>query len=348
MGVTLTAIGAQAHPAWSRALAEDQDAVVSQTPEWMDCLCATGAFEDATRAYLTTDGHDLVLPLARRRLPGIPPVAASMPFGWGTGGLISSRGRVCPDDVAGVVADVAAQRALLIGVRPCPATAHAWATVVPRGVVQTHHMTQSLDLSGGFDAVWSRVAATVRSHCRKAERRGVSIERDDTGRLMPVFDSLYRKSIDRWARQQHEPLWLARWRGGRRDPREKFETVARTLGPRCCVWVAWRGGMAIAAVVILTHGAHATMWRAAMDKEAARGTGATELLHRSAIAEACDRGQRFYHLGDSAPSSELARNKHGYGAASMHYSGYRFERIPVTAADHFLRTQVKRLVGFRE
>jgi lipid II:glycine glycyltransferase (peptidoglycan interpeptide bridge formation enzyme) len=114
------------------------------------------------------------------------------------------------------------------------------------------------------------------------------------------------------------------------------------------VWVAWRGGVALAAVIVLTHGRHSTMWRAAMDKDAARGTGATELLHRSAIAEACEQGHRFYHLGDSAPSSELARNKHGYGAANVHYAGYRFERLPLTAADRFVRGQAKRLIGFRE
>jgi hypothetical protein len=348
VGVTLTGIGTDARGAWRGALAHDRDAVVSQTPEWMDCICATGRFEDATRAYTTSDGHCLVLPLARRRLPGVALVAASMPFGWGTGGLISSRGHVSREDVAWVLEDVAAQRALMIGVRPCPTTAASWANVVPEDAVRTSHMTQSVELSGDFDAVWSRAASTVRSHCRKAERRGVTVERDDTGRLIPVFDSLYRKSVERWARQQHEPVWLAQWRGRRRDSSAKFLTVAQTLGPRCCVWVAWHGEVALAAIVVLTHGRHSTMWRAAMDKEAARGTGATELLHRAAIAEACERGQRFYHLGDSAPSSKLARHKHGYGAASVHYSGYRFERIPLTAADRFVRGQAKRLLRFRE
>jgi hypothetical protein len=100
--------------------------------------------------------------------------------------------------------------------------------------------------------------------------------------------------------------------------------------------------------VVLAHGEHSTMWRAAMDKEAARGTGATELLHRSVIADACDHGHRFYHLGDSAPSSELARHKRGFGAADLHYAGYRFERVPLTAADRFVRGHAKRVIGFRD
>ena len=348
MTIRLTGVGPQARSTWRHALEHDRDAVMSQTPEWMDCVCASGAYEDATRAYVTSDGHHVVLPLARRRMLRRPMVASSMPFGWGTGGPISSRGHVSSHDVAGVVQDVVRQHALLIGVRPCPATSSAWAATVPTRVERSHYMAQTVSLTEDFEAVWSRAAATVRSHCRKAERRGVTVERDDTGRLMSVFDMLYRKSVERWAQQQHEPLWLARWRACRRDPPEKFRGVAERLGPACHVWVAWRDGSALAALVVLTYRRHATMWRSAMDKDAARGTGATELLHRAAIAEACAAGCHFYHLGDSAPASELARHKRGFGATDVHYVGYRFERVPLTAADRLVRARVKQVIGFRD
>ena len=348
MRVGLSAVGRDAREAWRRALAMDDDALVSQTPEWMDCACASGRFEDVTRAYETDDGHQLILPLARTRLPRPVSTVSSMPFGWGTGGLISSRGRVAARDVASVLDDLLGERSLIAAVRPAPAADAAWAPAVPDRVVRIAHMSQIVPLAGGFDAVWRSFASTVRSNCRKALRRGVSAERDDTGRLMPVFDELYRKSVDRWATQQHEPRWLARWRARHRDPPEKFLDVAAGLGPACHVWVAWRGGQPIASVVVLAHGCHSTMWRSAIDKEAGRGTGATELLHQLAIEEACEKGHRFYHLGDSAPSSQLARNKRGFGATDATYYGYRFERLPVTAVDRFVRRQAKRVIGFRD
>jgi hypothetical protein len=347
MELMLTAIGPEARPLWRHAVARDPDALVSQTPQWMDCACASGHYEDVTRAYAGADGHYLILPLARRRFARGLGAVTSMPFGWGTGGLVGSR-RARREDVAAVVADVLAERPLFVGLRPAPGVAGIWAATLPREAARTHYMAQTVDLGNGFDAVWSRVAPTVRSHARKAERRGVSVERDDTGRLMPVFDALYRKSVDRWAQQQHEPLWLARWRARHRDPPQKFATVADRLDGACRVWVAWRQGEAIAAIVVLVHNGNATMWRSAMDKEAARGTGATELLHRMAISEACTESRRFYHLGDSAPSSALARNKRGFGAVDVHYWGYRFERVPLTAVDRFVRTQAKRLIGFRD
>ncbi len=347
--LTLSGVGDAARAEWNRALGADADALISQTPAWMDCVTASGRYVDASRAYVDNDGHALVLPLARRRVLGAPAVLHSMPFAWGTGGLVSSRS-VETRDVAAVVADLRTrQPALVVGVRPPPLATETWDEVVPTKVIRTHHMSQSVDLSGGFDEVWNnRFASTVRSHCRKAERRGVTVERDDTGRLAPVFDGLYRKSVDRWATQQHEPVWLARLRAARRDPTAKFRTVAERLGPACCVWIAWREGAPVAGMIVLTHGHHSTMWRAAIDKTAARGTGASELLHKMAFEEACRRGVRFFHLGDSAPGSPLARNKRGFGATELSYVGYRFERLPVTAADQFLRRQAKRAIRFRD
>jgi hypothetical protein len=348
MRADLAAVGANAREAWRRALATDEDALVTQTPAWMDCVCATGRYEDVTRAYETEDGHELVLPMARMRLPRAVSAVSSMPFGWGTGGLVSSRGRVAACDVASVLADLLGERSLIAAVRPSPATAEAWAPAVPDRAVRIAHMSQIVPLMGGFDTVWHSFSSTVRSHCRKALRRGVTVERDDTGRLVSIFDELYRKSVDRWATQQHEPRWLAQWRARHRDPPEKFRDVAARLGPACHVWVAWRGGEPIASVIVLTHGCHSTMWRSAIDKEASRGTGASELLHQLAIEEACEKGHRFYHLGDSAPSSPLARNKRGFGAKDATYVGYRFERLPVTAVDRFVRRQAKRVIGFRD
>ena len=143
MTMELTAVGA-ARAAWRQVLPSDPTALVSQTPEWMDCVCASGQYEDATRACQTADGRQIVLPLARRRnLLAVAGAASSMPFGWGTGGLVCPGGRVSSQEVAAVVADLSTQRALLVGVRPSPAAESAWAVGVPEEVVRSRHMTQT-------------------------------------------------------------------------------------------------------------------------------------------------------------------------------------------------------------
>jgi hypothetical protein len=337
--VRLIAVGSAARDVWRDVLASDPSAVISQTPAWLDCICAVGPFADATRAYETADGRTMVLPLVRLRwLLGAATIEASMPWGWGTGGAVLPGGSPSMDDVSAVAADLAEQGALRVVIRPGPAAERAWAGGVPDAVVRTRHMVQTVDLTGGFADVWSRrFSGSVRNACRKAERSRLEVEWDDTGRLVGVFDALYRASVARWAGHQLGGVRAAQWRSRLREPRRKYEIVAKRLGAACRVWVAWRSGEPAAAVIVLAHGDHSTYWRGAMDKDVEAGTRANDLLHRLVIEDACRAGRRLYHMGESAPGSSLARFKRGFGAEEHHYTGYRFERLPLTATERFLR-----------
>jgi hypothetical protein len=347
--VKLTAEGAAARGIWNRALAHDSDATISQTSTWMDCLCASGRWRDVTRAYLADDGRELILPLAGwRRSAGATPVAASMPFGWGTGGLLCLDGRLSAADVAAVVRDLSRERPVRTTLRPGPAMEQAWVAGVPEHVKRTRHMSQSIELADGFSAVSSRFSASVRRNVRKAERGPITVEWGEGARLVPAFDALYRTSVARWAERQHEPRTLAQWRARRRDPPSKFQLVAERLGTACRIGVAWRSGAPAAAIIVLTHGVHSSYWRGAMDQALAAGTGANELLHCKAIEDACQTGRRWYHLGDSAPGSSLAEFKRRLGAEEEHYTGYRLEHWPLTGAEELARTAVKRMLRFRD
>lgn len=345
----LEAVGPAARETWQAVLAADPHALVSQTPAWLDCVCALGRYADVTRAYRAADDRQLVLPLCGLRgMPAAAAVEGSMPGGWSSGGLLCSQGRATPADVTAVVRDLSSSGALRIAVHPSPAADHAWAAAVAARLRRTSHMVPILDLAGGFDEVWTRrFSRKVRSWCRKAERR-ITVEWDDSGRLIPVFDTLYRQSVVRWATQQREPLALARWRAQRQNPQRKFELVAERLGPTCRVGVAWRAGEPAAAIIVLEHGEYSKYWRGAMNKELAAGTGANELLHRMAIEHACLTGRRFYDMGETRPGSSLARFKRGFGAEDVESGGYYFERLPLSRADDLLRRQVKRIVGFRD
>lgn len=341
--------GSAARAVWHRILAEDPAATVSQTPVWMDCVCASGRWEDATRAYEADRGRELVLPLARRvHLPAALPAEASMPFAWGTGGLVAAGGHVTAADVAAVAEDLCRARPVRATLRPAPAMESSWSAGMPPQAIRTNHMAQTVDLAGGFAEVARRFSSSARRNIRKAERGDIAVEWAAGAQLVPVFDDLYRAAVARWAEAQHEPRALARWRARRRDPRSKFESVAARLGPGCRIGVAWRAGEPAAAIVVLAHGEHSTYWRGAMRRELAEGTGANELLHQHAIEQACEAGRRWYHMGDSAPSSSLADFKRRLGAREEPYTGYRIERWPLTAAENLVRGAVKRALRFRD
>jgi hypothetical protein len=229
-----------------------------------------------------------------------------------------------------VVADLADQQAVSIFLRPDPATATAWEQGCPAEVTRQPLMAQTVSLAGGFDEVWrTRFHRDARNRVRRAERANVVIERDDTGRLVPVLQQLYAKSVDRWARRDGVPLALARWRAARLEPARKLRTVAMVHGPRCQVYAAFVDGRPVAAIVVLLGTTVACFWRGAMDEELAGPTYANYLLHRTAIEDAAEAGCTAYHMGNSAPGSTLALFKSRFGAVEQHYASYRLERVSI-------------------
>jgi lipid II:glycine glycyltransferase (peptidoglycan interpeptide bridge formation enzyme) len=259
--------------------------------------------------------------------------------------LLASEGRIVSNDVMQIIKDLQAYNGLRTSV-PVPrmADAQLWEALVPSDVIRESRTTHVLDLSGGFDNVWKRrFAGAVRTATRKAERLGITVESDTTGRLLPAFDALYRMSVDRWAKARRHPLVIARLLASRREPLSKFRIVADLLGEACEVHIAWLDGKPLAGTIVLTHGAVATYWRGAMDIERAAGTGANELLHRVAIEAACGRGCLQYDMQRSA-SPGLGRFKSKFGAQPTTFLEYRFENIPVTVLDRRARVFAKRML----
>jgi Acetyltransferase (GNAT) domain len=328
---------------WEATLASDPNALVSQTPAWTDCICSYGGYVDASRLYELDSGRVLVLPMVRRRnLPAPLAWEASMPRNWETGGIVAAGG-VRAGDVAAVISDLSGRAVIRTSLRPSPRDAPHWAAA--RGAAAAvPHLAHVLELEGGFGRVWERrFTGGARKAVRRASRSGLTVERDTSGRLVPVIYELFERSIDRWASARREPRVLARLRGRRRDPRRKFEHIARTMGEACRIWVAWHEGQPAAAIVVL-QGTNASYTRGMMDKELAGPTRANYLLHQLAIEEACNAGCRFYDMGDSGASASLSQFKTRFGATPHPYGNYHVERLAFTFLERQALSTVKRAI----
>lgn len=336
--VAIEAKGSDARPAWEELVDQDPSVALSKTPQWADCICGCDHFSDATLLFRGQDGRRLILPRLRKSgISSCPGVFASPPRYWNLGadesGFLSEGGPVSPTEIRALLREVQRHAGLRTRIVVGRDEARAWASAVPSTVYSIVRTAHLLDLSGGFSTVWSkRFTSKVRSNSRKAERRGIVVESDSTGRLIPVFDVLYRSSVDRWAQARGYPLTLMRWLAQRQHPQSRFEAVARALGERCTVWIAWRDGEPIAGVMTLTRGSRVTYWRGAMDKERARGTGANDLLHRCAIEVACAGDRQSYDFGLSQ-TADLKRFKSTFGACEVPVHIYYFEGFPTAAAE---------------
>jgi hypothetical protein len=350
--MTLQSIESTQTPAprdsWTAIYARTPGALPSQSPQWADAVVDAGGHWDRSRLYRFTDGTQAVLPLFATKaflLPGA--WTASPPPAWGFGGLLMGETPTV-SKIHAVLGDLERLPALRTQIRPDPLQAHAWAQAMPEGWTPVARHAHVLRLAPRFEEVWDKsFKSDARNKIRRAEKAGLEVVSGNDPQMVSEFYRLLQLSFLRWGRKQHEPAFLARLRGRLRDPEEKLQSMARSIGPTFRLWLARLDGRAIAGIVVLRdREAHYT--RGAMDEEPAGRTFANYLLHARAIAEACAAGCTVYNMGESGTSSSLAQFKSRFGAEPIAYSEYRRERLPIASVDRVLRLGVKRLIGFRD
>ncbi|GLQ53560.1 GNAT family N-acetyltransferase [Devosia nitrariae] len=332
---------------WDLVYRLDSHALPTQSPRWARAITASGGYYDVSRLYAFADGRRAILPLFEgaggpRKLRS----RLSPPSAWGFGGLIASD----PLGVAhlsAILDDVIDNTTFRVHVRPNPLEAGLWKAAAGGRWIAVPRLAHVLDLRPGFDKIWAGFRSSTRGQIRKAERAGLDVKSGCEPSLVEAFHGLLMRSVDRWARRQHEPLALARWRARGRDPIDKFNTIAKALGPACQFRVAYHNGEPAAAILVLQErNAHYT--RGAMDERLAAPTSANYLLHRLAIEAACNAGCATYHMGETTAGGTLARFKEQFGAVATPYAEYAFERLPLYWLKDRARTTVKRMIGFRD
>ncbi|HEY3344209.1 MAG TPA: GNAT family N-acetyltransferase [Anaerolineaceae bacterium] len=329
---------------WNELLARDPHSLIFQTPDWTDLMCATGQYTDASRLYESANERRFLLPLVRRK--SITPrlsTQGSLPRNWGLGGLVADS-PLHSDTVRCVFDDLSHQAVLQTVITPSPLLAPVWESGRPEGVLCNPRLTHILDLEGGFEEVWSgRFLSTTRTAIRKAERSNLDVEWDSTGKFLPVFFEIFMDWAVRRGRERHLPSWLVRWSNARRDPLERFELIARTLGEACRVYVARVNHEPVAATVFLIYGEHAFYYRGTSLREKANPVRANDMLQCVMIQAACQAGCRYYHMGESGGVESLMRFKTGFGAVAYSVSGYSIERLPLTNVSKGMEGILKRV-----
>jgi Acetyltransferase (GNAT) domain len=314
---------------WQAVLGSDPGATALQTPAYFESVLAATGGRDVSRMYSLEDGRRLILPLVRQRsVPGVR-MDAAFPGGYGHGGMLATGG-LRADDVRTVIADLRGL-ALTTRIGGGHHTSDQWSAGRMPGVVEESRRVEVVDLAPGFEALRdNHFARTVRQKLRKAERAGVEIELDTTGRLVPVFYQIYRAWVDRSVATSSLPPLVARWSALRQEPLRKFETVAAMTGAGCRVLVAWHQGQPVASAITLVHGQHAIGWRSYSIKELAAPVAANIFTQVAALADACHSGCRYFDLGQSGGVASLQQYKHSLGGTPRHVVDLRIEPPQLT------------------
>lgn len=328
---------------WEAVLSDDEFALPEHSPRWMDAMVTHG-YRDVSRAYRFADDSTYLVPLVRKSgFIGAAQSASSFPRGWGIGGLVGPHASAAKRQA--ILRDLEGLGSRQLNIRPDPASWAKWelpaheanATLVP---MRAH----VIDLDGGADEVWMRMAKSARRGTRLAERAGVQIRSGNDPLLIEEFHRLHARSVERWAEHRRQPLPVARALANFRDPKSKLAAIAQRLGDDFAVTVAYFQGNAVFATVT-TYGATAHDIRSAMDRELIGKSNAGDLVQWFTLKEACERGCRLYHLGESGNSANLSLTKEKYGAQPYEYAEMRLEKLPWTKWDRSARSVVKRILG---
>ncbi len=322
------------------------DHLPEQSPAWISAICADGRWDDASRAYRFDDGRTFVLPLVRRRgTSGRLAVLASPPHAWGIGGLLG------PELDAGVVTlvvdDLTGLGAARVSVRIDPRHEDAWSAASTGRAVTVPRRGHVIDLSVPPDQLFESLNKSTRKAVRRASRNEVELRVERTDVRLRDHYELYLLSVERWSSRQREPLRLAQWRARRRDSLRKLQRMAAVMEGRYRHVIAYLDGRPAASTIVLLGGT-ARDTRGALDRDLVGNSGANDLVQWRAIEEAYAFGSRWYNLGESGRSVNLAAFKERFGAVPIDHHEYRFERLPITRLDTTARTTVKRVIGFRD
>lgn len=329
---------------WWQLVESNESCFPYQTPTGIDAICAAFNARDESRLYEFADGRRILLPLYRsRHLPQSLSVLKTPK----TGGPLSNR-PIRAEDLRLILEDVACLPFLRQEIRPAAIHAKQWIEVAPKAARSVECCSHVIDLDGDFETIWKeKFNGQARRSVRKAEKAGLEVEQGCARDMLKPYYGLLERSVKRWAKDRGEPLILARWRARKGNSLKTLKRNFETMGDACRMWVAYLNGQPAAGIIVLFgHNAHYT--RGAMDSALAGPSRASFLLQKLAIEEASDRGCRYYNMGESGSSQNLARFKKHFGATEYRYPEYRFERLPISALEARLRRTVKTLMSRRK
>ncbi|MEM8787318.1 MAG: GNAT family N-acetyltransferase [Pseudomonadota bacterium] len=172
------------------------------------------------------------------------------------------------------------------------------------------YQTMWVDLTPDPDVLRRRLRPKWRNMLSRAEREGVTVRWDWTGRSLGAMLSQY--AADQQAKSYSGPA------------PETVAAIARRLAPAGAVGigVAVHGDAAVAGMLVFLHGRAATYQVGWVDP-AGRAVGANNLLLWSAMAELKSRGIRDFDLGgvNDADAAGVKRFKEGIGGRLVTLAG---------------------------
>lgn len=312
---------------WLAICAKSASATFFHTPYWAGIFTERFPGRYRKKAYsIECDavGEVLVPMVTKRHLFGLVTVSCSMPGGTFGGPVFTSP--LNSKHVA-VVNDLLGEPENLI-LRENPYEPLLGSI---SGATVTDDPTQTVDCSGGYDAVWQCATAAHRNAVRNATKAGVEVSIAVKSDEWDAYSLLYEASICRWKKRSIF--------SGVSYDRSFFKLIEKLDPSHRRLFVAKAKGTVIAGILCFYWNSHAVVWHGAGSEEHFR-LHPNNLLYDRALFHAVDNGFRWFDCNPSGNLSGVYKFKHYFGARPLS-SRVFIKRSALTTSLDVVRKRIK-------
>ena len=176
----------------------------------------------------------------------------------------------------------------------------------PAGGNSVSETTHILDLSVGFEALWSdSFSPTNRNKVRKAEKRGIDVREEPPAELADTYYEIYAEASGKWG--YAVPPY----------PRSLFQALFDSGDAE--LWLAREDGTPVAGSILLRGSQDVLYWSTAI-LPGKQQLAPNNALLAAAIRSACEREVAYLDFGASKGLPGLEKFKQSFGAQAREYT----------------------------
>lgn len=275
-------------------------------PAWLEAV--TGAYPRFRPFHLVLEeagGVTGVLPVAETRPLGLREFV-SLPFGTHGGPILAPTATeagtvLLLERFAELTGRLRTVRFEMTVYDPPPALEGALDAAL--GAHRIDERNWVLDLRPGRDALWDGYEQRLRTNVRRARKSGVWIRSGEGDADLATFFRLYSGQAE-----TRSIAWYHR--------QPQLETLARSLGSRCRIWLAGLGEEALCGQLVLYHEPREIHFWLSGAVPDSRPVSAFHFLLHSIVQDASASGIAACHFGASLGLEGVARFKRAFGTVA--------------------------------
>jgi CelD/BcsL family acetyltransferase involved in cellulose biosynthesis len=297
------------HPSfelWEQVVSKSAYSTFFHTPTWAQVIVETfPEFRICTKGFVLDDGTVAIVPM-------VSTIERNRYFRWcesmfpgGYGGVVAAR-ELAQAELDSISRCLTTAQTAYIHVMGNPFVSHELAPIFSRTVLSTH----MVDLTEGFETLFSRYTKSKKKDTRKAQKLGVEISIAESEDEFRAYYQVYEDTLRRWGDQTLIVY-----------PYRLFERICHHRSDEIALWAAKFKGNIVAGALNFYKNGCVIGWHTATCERFLKYR-LFPLLLTEMIRDACNRGFNYFDFGPSGGLKGVEDYKEEFGARRVYFNSY--------------------------